>query len=472
MAATGVTATLTSSTPKVMITQPGTSAYADMAVGAVGGVNLSPFTFTLASDYPCGQTADFTLTVNSSGGTRVLNFTVPTGLLSITNTLGTKPPELMGVTTATGSQVNRINRNGVISACGTAKAFPGAITGSHTFDSYTFTACRAFCMTTGLNAGAAGVNLFESAYSPSYNSSSIGTNYAGDSGLSTNIQSFGISTTADTPYTIVVSDVAGNPLPPPAPPNTYTIQIPSCALNCTVNQLPVANAQNVTVVAANTGGTANANVDNGSFDPGGAPVTMSQIPPGPYAVGNSNVILTVVDTEGATAQANATVTVNSPGFNIALSLPSIVIRRGDSATQQITFTPNPGIGAPITFSCSTLPLGSTCEFSPSSLPAGSPATNLTLTVSASSFAANTRFRLLYATWMPFAGMGLIGMIVSATPNKRRKTSVLLTLFVLGALVLFAGCAGGNGTLGPLPVTVSATSGNVTQTATFNLTVQH
>jgi hypothetical protein len=472
MAATGLTATLTSSTPKVIITQPGTSAYADMAVGAVGGVNLSPFTFTLASDYPCGQTADFTLTVNSSGGTRILNFTVPTGLLAITNTLGTKPPELLGVTTATGSQVNRITRNGVISACGTAKAFPGAITGSHTFDSYTFTACRAFCMTTGLNAGAAGVNLFESAYSPSYDPNIIGTDYAGDGGLSTNIQSFGISTTAGTPYTIVVNDVAGNPLPPPAPPNTYTIQIPSCALNCTVNQLPVANAQNVTVVAANTGGTANANVDNGSFDPGGAPVTMSQIPPGPYPVGNNNVILTVVDTEGATAQANATVTVNSPGFNIALSLPSIVIRRGDSATQQITFTPNPGIGAPVTFSCSALPLGSTCEFSPSSLPAGSPATNLTMTVSASSFSAITRFRVFYGTWMPFAGMGLIGMIVSAAPKKRRKTSVLLTLFVLGALVLFAGCAGGNGTVGPLPVTVSATSGNVTQTATFNLTVQH
>ncbi len=297
----------------VYITQPDTSAYADMPMGSSGGNNSSPFTVTLDSTYSCGQTIDFTLTVDYTGGPqRALHFTVPTGLLSITNTLGTTPAELPGITTATGTQVNRINRNGVISACGTDKSYPGAITGGHTFDSYTLTACRSFCMEVGLNAGASGINLFGSAYSPSFDPNSIGTNYAGDAGLSTNTQSFGISTTDGSSYRIVVNDVAGNPLPPPAPPNTYTIQIPSCAINCTVNQLPVAAAHDVTVTPAHGGSTASANIDDGSNDPEGGAITLTQTPAGPYSVGITSVMLTVVDDKGATAQTTANATVNSP----------------------------------------------------------------------------------------------------------------------------------------------------------------
>lgn len=315
-AATGVTSTLSTTTPKVYITLPGTGTYADMPAGSSGGNNLSPFTFTLDSDFPCGQTVDFTLTVNYTGGPqRALNFTVPTGYLSITNTLGTTPPSLPGITTATGAQVNRINRNGVVSACGTPKAFPGAITGSHTFDSYSFTACQAFCMQPVLSAGTSGVDLFESAYTPSFTPGSIGTDYAGDAGLSTNTQSFGITTIVATPYTIVVNDVAGN-----TPPNKYTIQIPACAIDCTVNQLPVAVAHDVTVTAAHFGGTAAVNVNNGSYDPDGDPITLTQTPAGPYGIGVTSVLLTVVDTKGATGQTTANVTVNNPPNQLPVAI--------------------------------------------------------------------------------------------------------------------------------------------------------
>jgi hypothetical protein len=310
---TGITATLASSTTGVIVTQPGTSSYADILAGGSGGNNLSPFTFTLASNFPCAQLIHFTLTVDYTGGPeRVLNFTVQPGLLTITNTLGTLPTAPSPITTATGAQVNRINRNGVISSCTTPKAFPGAITGSHTFDSYSFTACQTFCLKPGLDAGAAGINLFEAVYSPSYTPTSIGTHYAGDAGLSSNLQSFGIAATVGTPYTLVVSDVAGNPLSPTAPPNTYTIQIPSCAFSCNVNQLPVAIVQNVTVTAATLGGSANANINNGSFDPEGGTLTLTQNPPGPYPQGVTTVILTAIDPLGAASQASATVTVTEP----------------------------------------------------------------------------------------------------------------------------------------------------------------
>jgi hypothetical protein len=473
-AATAVTATLTSTTPGVIVTRPGTSTYANLAIGG-SGLNLQPLTFTLDSAYPCGQTADFTLTVNfNNGSMRVLNFSIPTGLLAITNTLGTTPPALLGVTTATGAQVNRINRNGVISACGTPKAFPGAITGAHTSDSYTFTACQAFCMQPQLNAGAAGINLFESAYTPSYDPTSIGTNYAGDAGLSTNIQSFGINTTAGTQYTIVVNDVAGNPLPPPAPPNAYTISIPSCAFNCNVNHLPVAVAQNVTANVVG-GGTVAASVDNGSFDPDGDAITITQIPPSPYPVGTNNVILTVTDTKGATSQADATVTVVAipAGFTLALNLPSLTVVGGQPGTAHITFTPSPGIGAPLAFTCSGLPTLSKCSFSPATIAPLSPQTDVLLTITTvSDKAALRRSHKFLAVWMPLAGLSLVGMTLLGVPKRRRRSAVIVMSLFVALSLLLVGCGDRASTpIGVFPVTVTGTSGNLSQSFTFNLTVE-
>jgi len=124
------------------------------------------------------------------------------------------------------------------------------------------------------------------------------------------MQNFGVNLTAGTNYTVVVNDVAGNPPPSPAPANTYTI--PSCAFDCNAYPLPVALAHDVTVTATVAGGTANANVNNGSNDPGGGPITLAQFPAGPYPVGLNPVILTVTNKEGAFAQASATITVNAP----------------------------------------------------------------------------------------------------------------------------------------------------------------
>ena len=329
--ATGITAALSSSTPGVIVMQPGVSAYPDMPVGTGPQSNLSSFEFTLADNVACGTLVQFTLTVTYSGGlTRVLNFSVQTGMLTITNTLGSTPVVPLPVTFATGPQVNRINRNGVTSACGTAKAFPGAITGSHTYDSYSFQSCQAICFSPQLDAGSAGINLFESLYSPSFTPTSIGTNYSGDAGFSSNMQTFGVNLTAGTNYTVVVNDVAGNPLPPPAAPNTYTVQIPSCAFNCNTYPLPVALAHDVTVTASAPQNTANANVNNGSNDPDGGPITLTQFPAGPYPVGSTSVILTATNKEGAFSQVSATVTVNPP---------TTTITAGANATA--TYSPSP-----------------------------------------------------------------------------------------------------------------------------------
>jgi hypothetical protein len=333
-----------------------------------------------------------------------------------------------------------------------------------------------------IDGGAAASNLFGSAYSSAYDPNTISTNYAGDAGLSSNIQSFGIDATASNPYTIVVNDVAGNPLPAPAPPNTYTIKIPSRAINCNANHLPVAVAHDVSVIAANTGGTADASLDNGSSDPDDDAITLTQSPAGPYAVGVTNVMLTVVDAKGATAQTTANVTVVNPGFDLAPTLPSVTTTAGGSATEHITFTPSPGVAATLTLSCSNLPAKSACSFAPATVAAGSAQTDVALTVATTaSTAALARPSILYAAWFPLTGLSLIGMTVLRIPRRYRKAAAIVFTLLCGSwLGLLIGCGGGssgsttppyNGTpKGTYTVTVSGTSGNLTETTTFSLTV--
>jgi hypothetical protein len=75
------------------------------------------------------------------------------------------------------------------------------------------------------------------------------------------------------------------------------------------NTAPTAICQNVTV-SAGPSCTANASIDNGSFDPdGGDTITLSQSPAGPYPLGTTSVTLTVTDNHGASNQCTANVTV-------------------------------------------------------------------------------------------------------------------------------------------------------------------
>jgi hypothetical protein len=67
---------------------------------------------------------------------------------------------------------------------------------------------------------------------------------------------------------------------------------------------------------------ASAAVDNGSYDPNGDPVTMTQTPPGPYGVGETVVTLNVTDDSGASDACTATVSVTDevpPDIDVSVS---------------------------------------------------------------------------------------------------------------------------------------------------------
>jgi hypothetical protein len=486
--ATGITATLTTSTPGVTITQPNISAYPDLVASTGTAVNTIPFTFTVPSDAACALVIDFTLTVNYTGGPqRVQNFSVPTGLITITNNLGSPAAGPSGLTVATGQQTGRITRNGVVSSCSSVppKAFPGitpTAPGTRTFDSYTFNACKTACVTPILTS-ANSSNLFESAYTTPFDPTTISANYAADAGASTNPQSFGLSTTASTSYTVVVNDVPGT-----ATGSSYSLQFPACALNCNINHVPVAVAQNVTVTAATVGGSANASINNGSSDADGDPLTITQNPAGPYPHGTTNVTLTVTDTKGATSQASAVVTVIDPvagggdSFSFSPTLTSVTVAAGQSATQHFTFTPTPSTATATTLTCSGLPTKATCTFTPTSVPAGNTPVDvaLTITTTATTTAALQHPRAFYAMWLPFSGLGAMGLVLIGARKKNRARLVTFTVLTLALMALsLSGCGGGHKTIttagtptGSFSVTATATSGTgVTHSSTFTLVVR-
>jgi hypothetical protein len=87
------------------------------------------------------------------------------------------------------------------------------------------------------------------------------------------------------------------------------------------NQPPVAVCQDATVVADETC-TADASIDGGSFDPDGDPITLMQMPEGPYPLGDTSVTLKVTDDAGATDECSAVVTVldvEAPEIDVVLS---------------------------------------------------------------------------------------------------------------------------------------------------------
>src|SRR5262249_12316815 len=184
---------------------------------------------------------------------KVFNFSIDTEQpISIASTLDTVAPTAgPGFTTTTGTIGARQSRNGVPSACGTAKAFTGAIDpGTRQYDAYTFTTCptsSASCVTVTFNSPT-GINLFTAAYSGSFNPADLSQNYLADAGVSANTTTYSFNIPAgQQTFTIVVYDV---PLGAPSL-SSYTLNVSGVCINrcqnTPVNRPPVALCKSVTV---------------------------------------------------------------------------------------------------------------------------------------------------------------------------------------------------------------------------------
>jgi hypothetical protein len=145
-----------------------------------------------------------------------------------------------------------------------------------------------FAVTAGPNAG------FVSGPSTDANGHATFIYFGSGVGTDTVVVSF-VDGNHQTHVSNTASVVLGTPPAPPTPP-------------VALNAPPVALCTNVTV--HNTPGlcAAPASINNGSFDPDGDAITMSQSPAGPYSAGTTPVTLTVMDSKGASATCTGTVT--------------------------------------------------------------------------------------------------------------------------------------------------------------------
>jgi hypothetical protein len=168
-------------------------------------------------------------------------------------------------------------------------------------------------------------------------------------------------------------------------------------------------------------------------------------------------------------------------FSLPLNLSDVTVAAGDSGTQDFTVTPNPSWDTAITFACSGLPGKSSCSFTPPSVTPGTSDTDVSLTISTTAPGTAALMQpqgLIYATWLSFGGLGLVGMVGVGTRKRSRKALLVLALLLLVPMLLtIVSCDnGGRHTVpgtppGTYPVTVTATAGALTHSTTLSLTVQ-
>jgi len=165
-----------------------------------------------------------------------------------------------------------------------------------------------------------------------------------------------------------------------------------------------------------------------------------------------------------------------PDFTFSLSNGQIVIPANlPASSTTVNVAMVNGFSSTVSFSCSGLPTASRCSFTPATLSATGSSV-LTVTINTSSAAMRS----------PFGGMGegvlacgllmLPFMLRRKTRTAVRRAATLMTLLLLaGGLAAISGCGAG-GSTGSTPkgtsnVTVTATGGSVTHTATIAVVVQ-
>jgi Bacterial Ig-like domain (group 3)/FG-GAP-like repeat len=180
-----------------------------------------------------------------------------------------------------------------------------------------------------------------------------------------------------------------------------------------------------------------------------------------------------------------TVGSGTPDFTISAAPASGSVAAGASAMATLTLTPSNGFAGTVSFACTGLPTGTACSFSPASVALSAGTATSQLTVSTAKTVAQTQVGLPDHPLDPFLpGTALAGMMAPFTirrfPRTRgvRLVRWLGLLLVCGAVLQSCGggssggqnSSGGGTPAGTYTVTVTATSGSTSHTATYALTV--
>jgi hypothetical protein len=177
--ASGVSSTLTTTTPGVTVTQ-GSSSYPNMVIDATG-TNSTPFQIQTAASFDCGTNIDFDLNLTFPNGGKTVHVSVPTCTGGPDQTFG---PDVLNANDPT--QLDRLGRDGQPSSCSGKGCPGGGFPGTKRFQTYTFRndSVSAACFTVRIDAALGGAGDIESAaYLGSYDPTNLCLNYLGDSGI-------------------------------------------------------------------------------------------------------------------------------------------------------------------------------------------------------------------------------------------------------------------------------------------------
>ncbi len=171
----------------------------------------------------------------------------------------------------------------------------------------------------------------------------------------------------------------------------------------------------------------------------------------------------------------------TPDFTISLSPTSGVVTAGGSVTFIATVTSQSGFASAVSLTCSGAPVASTCLLSPASV---TPAANATVTSSGTITTTKRGMAPPFAPFQPYSPLWLwsllsLALALSAVFIMARRTAKKLAWgwgFAVITILVLAGCSGppnrgSTGTpAGPATITVKGTSGTLSHSATFSLTV--
>jgi Pro-kumamolisin, activation domain/Bacterial Ig-like domain (group 3) len=213
----------------------------------------------------------------------------------------------------------------------------------------------------------------------------------------------------------------------------------------------------------------------------------TQLANGQYAItatynGDSNYV----------ASSSAASTINlQPDFTLSLNANQLTATTpGTLVSLELTVAALDGFNGTISFaatSCAGLPAESSCSFSPASI-AGSGSTQVAVMTSGPHPAAARGLAVAkdFAWWTTGFGVSLSCVCLMGSAPKKRRWGALLSLLALAFLLALPNCGGGSSSsgsgsggaqidpgtpTGAYPVTVTATSGNLSHTTSFTLVVQ-
>lgn len=230
-----------------------------------------------------------------------------------------------------------------------------------------------------------------------------------------------------------------------------------------------ATTQTITIADATPGATIYYTTN------GTTPTTNSAVYTSPIIISSTERLEAIAMASGYSTSvvASAAYTI-PPNFAVAINPASVSVQAGQSGTTTITVQDEGGFNSNISFTCSGLPSGDTCAFSTLTVPTPAGVTYSTLTVSTAlnSAAIHPNFHPL------FPESALAAAVCFLSWRRRRRWQLLILLAVsaagLGFLnaCVFKGSNSSGGGTQPVTttVTVTATSGSLSHTTTFSLTV--